>query len=129
MTSPGDTGFMPPQPRAEPLVLSVTEPLTQRSVASLGEMIDHTPPARTVIIDVTGISDFDSFGTSALLALQERVGPRRLVVVGIKQAAERLVAADDLQPDDGDDERGHRRPVPGIVVVTPTATTTSADLL
>jgi anti-anti-sigma regulatory factor len=91
---------------------------------------------------VSDISDFDSSGTSALLALQELAGTDRVVVVGVREAAARLLAIDDLLPSPvadtgnaGDTENAdhppasaRRRLMPGLMMVSPDDAATAEAL-
>jgi anti-anti-sigma regulatory factor len=129
MTSPHGGSFTTGQSDAEPLVVALTEPLSQRSVAGLAEVVAAIPQQRTVIADITAITDFDSQGTAALLALQDRIGRHRFVVVGIREAVARLLSVDDLvQGADETHDAADQAPTPGLVMVTPGATASTAAL-
>lgn len=125
MSSPIDDTRAIARQREEPVVITLAGPLTQRAVARLGAVIADGPPTKTVIIDVSDISDFDSAGTAALLALQELAGSH-VLVVGVREAAARLLAIEDLlsTPAGAGDaaSAAHRKPMPGLMVVTPDGT-------
>ena len=129
MTSTYDEPQVPRRDALEPMVLTLTEPLTERSVSALTEVVEHADAGRTVIVDITGISDFDSQGMSALLGLQDSLGRDRVLVVGVREAVARLVAVEDLVDPSVDAPTRHPQLRTGLVMVSPDATTTSNDLL
>ena len=126
MSSPIEHTTSIARQREEPVVITLAGPLTQQAVARLGALIVDGPPTKTVIVDVSDISDFDSGGTAALLALQELAGSSRVLVVGVREAAARLLAIEDLLPKppgvDDDSAPARRQLMPGLMMVTPDAT-------
>jgi anti-anti-sigma regulatory factor len=136
MSSPIDDTAQVARQREEPAIITLTGPLTQQAVSRLGALIAGGTPSRTVIVDVSDISDFDSRGTSALLALQELAGADRVVVVGVREAAARLLAIDDLLPapaaeatsTDDTSSSGRPRLMPGLMMVSPDDAATAEAL-
>lgn len=134
MSSPIDDTTSIARQREEPVVITLTGPLTQQAVARLGALIVDGPPTKTVIVDVSDISDFDSAGTAALLALQELAGSGRVLVVGVREAAARLLAIEDLLPTPtpatAAEAGAAARPqlMPGLMMVTPSEGATAAVL-
>ena len=132
MSSPIEHTTSIARQREEPVVITLAGPLTQQAVTRLGALIVDGPPTKTVIVDVSDISDFDSGGTAALLALQELAGSHRVLVVGVREAAARLLAIDDLLPtpagEDDESAPARRQLMPGLMMVTPDATA-GADAL
>jgi anti-anti-sigma regulatory factor len=86
--------FIAPEP--QPLVLTVTDPVTRRTAAELVAKVDRIASAGRVVIDLTAIPEFDTDGAAALVGLQESYGPGRVTIVGLRQATARLVGSDDL---------------------------------
>jgi anti-anti-sigma regulatory factor len=110
-TSPRDTTSIASQ-RQEPIVLTLTEPLTRAVVTRLRSVVRGVSRGRPIIVDVTATPAFDSDGTAELLALQEEMGPRRLVIVGMRQAAARILDVPDLVAD-----RPSAGPIPGLILI------------
>jgi anti-anti-sigma regulatory factor len=79
-----------------PLILTVTEPVTRDTATELIARVDRMASSSPVVIDLTAIPDFDSEGAAALVGLQESYGPDRVTIVGMRQAAARLIGFDDL---------------------------------
>jgi anti-anti-sigma regulatory factor len=125
MAAPIDRTTSVARQRDEPAVITLTGPLTRQAVSRLGTLIAGGPPTKTVIVDVSDISDFDSDGTSGLLALQELAGTDRVVVVGVREAAARLLAIDDLLPAPA---AAGQPLMPGLMMVTADVTA-PADVL
>jgi anti-anti-sigma regulatory factor len=80
----------------DPLVLSVTEPVTRDTAAGLVARVGRIAANSRIVIDLTAIPDFDSDGAAALVGLQESLGAERVTIVGMRQAAARLVGTDEL---------------------------------
>lgn len=121
-----------PHSRSEPLVLAMTEALSADAVQRVAEQVHSVSAARLIVVDVTGVPSFDSDGTAALIALQEEVGPGRLAVVGLREAAARLVGNAEVSVEttlDADTGPGIRlRRMPNLVVITCTVVPTAAQL-
>jgi anti-anti-sigma regulatory factor len=83
-------------PQAEPVVLTVTDPVTRESAADLVTRVSRIAPGTRVVIDLTAIPAFDTEGTAALVGLQEEVGADRVAIIGFRQAAARLLGAADV---------------------------------
>jgi anti-anti-sigma regulatory factor len=121
-----------PRSRTEPLVFSLTDALGADTVARLADRIGSVSPSQAIVVDVTGVPSFDSDGTSALFALQERLGHGRLSIVGLREAAARLlgnaeVAVETTVADAAGTDIRLRR-MPNLVVVTCTAAPTADQL-
>lgn len=80
----------------QPLVLTVTEPLTRETAPDLVAKVDRIATSSRIVIDLTAIPDFDSDGAAAIVGLQESYGADRLTVVGMRQATSRIIGVDDL---------------------------------
>jgi anti-anti-sigma regulatory factor len=80
----------------QPLVLTVTDPVTRDTASDLVAQVDRIASTNRVVIDLTAIPDFDTDGASALVGLQEAYGPQRVTIVGLRQATARLVGIDEL---------------------------------
>ena len=121
MPDPHDEHVRIARQRGEPFILTLDGPLTQRAVQQMRDLTRGVPPTRPVIIDVTTISGFDSDGTTELQALQDELGTSRVLVVGFRQAAARLLAlvADLADPPISDDSAATSRllPTPGMLFV------------
>lgn len=81
---------------ADPVVLTITYPLTHQSAEEIAAQVGRIPAATPVVVDLTAIPSFDSDGANVLLALQESMGASRLSIVGFRQAVTRLVGSDDI---------------------------------
>jgi len=110
-TVPRDTSSIATQ-RQEPVVLTLSDALTRPVVSRLRSVVLGVSGGRPIIVDVTTTQAFDSDGTSDLLSLQEEVGPRRLVVVGMRQAAARILDVPNLLADDVAPQ-----PTPGLILI------------
>ena len=73
----------------------MTEPVTRDTATELVAKVDRLATSSPVVIDLTAIPDFDTDGAAALVGLQESYGPERVTIVGLRQAAARLVGIDD----------------------------------
>jgi anti-anti-sigma regulatory factor len=80
----------------DPVVLTVTYPLTHQTAEELSAQVGRIPAATPVVVDLTAIPSFDTDGADMLLGLQDSVGADRLSIVGFRQAVSRLVGCDDL---------------------------------
>jgi len=78
----------------DPVVLPVDHTLTRVVATDLSGQVERLPSDVRVVIDLTGISGFDTDGATVLLDLQDRIGPERLTIVGFRQAAARLVGSE-----------------------------------
>lgn len=92
---PSDAAARP----VDPVVLTVTYPLTHQTAEELAAQVGRIPPATPVVVDLTAIPSFDTDGADMLLGLQDSVGADRLSIVGFRQAVSRLVGGDDLAVD------------------------------
>ena len=132
MPPPNDGTPRIARPRDEPTVITLTEPLNGRAVSRLGGLLSGVLRTGTVIVDVSEVPQFDTQGTSGLLALQELVGADRLVVVGVREAAARLLGLEDLLVERVAPSVGRRgssgpsRVMPGLLTLVPEATSTTA---
>lgn len=81
----------------EPVVLPVGHTLTRIVAADLTGQVERLPADTHVVIDLTGISGFDTDGATELLDLQDRLGPDRMSIVGFRQAAARLIGTDTVE--------------------------------
>ena len=88
------TAFPVPQPSAEPIVLSLTRPLTRQTAVDVVDQIDRIAGGIQVILDLTAIPSFDTDGADVLLRLQDDPN-RNVSIVGFRQAASRLVATEE----------------------------------
>ena len=92
---------------ADPLIIALTEPVTRATADAVVAQVQRAVAGTRVVLDLTGIPAFDSDGVAAVSGLQESLGPDRLTVVGLRQAAARLVGGGDdasietLRPDAG----------------------------
>lgn len=80
----------------EPVVLTVTRPLTHETAADVAAQVRRVPEPTPVVVDLTGIPAFDTDGAGALLGLQDAVGVGRLSIVGFRQAVARIVGETDV---------------------------------
>lgn len=80
----------------EPIVLPVGDTLTRIVAADLSGQVERLPADAHVVIDLTGISGFDTDGATELLDLQDRLGHDRMSIVGFRQAAARLIGSDSV---------------------------------
>jgi anti-anti-sigma regulatory factor len=80
----------------DPVVLTVTYPLTHQTAEELAAQVGRIPAATPVVVDLTAIPSFDTDGADMLLGLQDSIGADRLSIVGFRQAVSRLVGGDDL---------------------------------
>jgi anti-anti-sigma regulatory factor len=80
----------------QPLVLTITDPVTRDTVHDLVARVDRVAATGRVVLDLTAIPEFDSEGAAALVGLQESYGPQRVTIVGFRQATARLVGIDEL---------------------------------
>lgn len=87
--------WQPPVVDRDPLVLSVTDPVTRDTAAELVARVGRIAVGSKVVVDLTAIPAFDSDGAAALISLQESLGAERLTIVGFRQATARLVGADE----------------------------------
>jgi anti-anti-sigma regulatory factor len=81
----------------EPVVLPVGDTLSRTVAADLSGQVERLPADTHVVIDLTGISGFDSDGATDLLDLQDRLGHHRMSIVGFRQAAARLIGSDSVE--------------------------------
>jgi anti-anti-sigma regulatory factor len=75
----------------------VGDTLTRIVAADLTGQVERLPADTHVVIDLTGISGFDTDGATELLDLQDRLGPDRMSIVGFRQAAARLIGSDAVE--------------------------------
>jgi anti-anti-sigma regulatory factor len=75
---------------ADPLVLTVTDPVTADTARDLVTRVGRMAADAPVVVDVTAIPGFDTDGAEALVGMQEELGSDRVTIVGIRQAAARL---------------------------------------
>lgn len=80
----------------DPIVLPVDHMLTRVVAVNLTDQVERLPAESRVVVDVTGISGFDTDGATELLNLQDRIGHDRMTIVGFRQAAARLVGTDAI---------------------------------
>lgn len=103
------------------LVLTVTDPVTRATAADLVARVGRIAGSNPVVIDLTAIPEFDSDGAAAIIGLQESFGSDRVGVVGFRQAAARIIGADDLEnadpPTDADQSGWVVRRLRAIAVV------------
>lgn len=111
----------PSRVAVDPVVLSVTSPLTRQTAVDLARRLERLEPSAPVVIDLTAIPSFDSDGAAELMHLQESHRDRSLSIVGFRQATARLVGAiDDEQAPRLRTESGWtRRNLRNLVVVQP----------
>lgn len=121
MSNPVDKPSLVARQRGEPVVITLNESLTLRSVQRLQSVIRGVSPQRTIILDMTTIPGFDSQGVAELHALQDDVGTDRLVIVGLRQAAARLFGLTVGFADTKGEQLGAPAtgapPTPGMVLV------------
>jgi anti-anti-sigma regulatory factor len=91
------TSALPTQP-ADPLVLSITEPVTRDTAPGIVARVNRLASGSPVVIDLTAIPGFDTDGTSALVNLQESLGAGRVTIVGLRQATARLLGSAESVP-------------------------------
>lgn len=94
-----------PASQHQPLVLTVTDPVTRDTADELVARVDRIAATSRVVIDLTAIPDFDTDGAAALVGLQESYGPQRVTIVGLRQATARLVGIDELTIISAPDQR------------------------
>src|SRR4051794_9261146 len=92
-STPGATPAAESQTQ-DPLILAITEPVTRETAAGLVARVSRVAASSPVVVDLTGIPDFDSEGAAALVGLQESLGPDRVTILGFRSATARLVGAD-----------------------------------
>jgi len=80
----------------DPIVLPVDHMLTRVVAVDLTGQVERLPAEAHVVVDVTGISGFDTDGATELLNLQDRIGHDRMTIVGFRQAAARLIGTDAI---------------------------------
>jgi len=80
----------------DPIVLPVDHMLTRVVAVDLTGQVERLPAESHVVVDVTGISGFDTDGATELLNLQDRIGHDRMTIVGFRQAAARLIGTDAI---------------------------------
>lgn len=80
---------------SDPVVLTITRSLDLDAAMSVAAQVERLPAQAPVVIDLTAIPSFDTDGAELLLGLQDRVGAGRLMIVGFRQAAARLVGSSD----------------------------------
>jgi anti-anti-sigma regulatory factor len=83
-----------PDAGQEPVVITVADALDEETARQVGERVLGLVPRQRVVIDLTAITGFDSDGASRLFELQERIGSDRVAVVGLRQAAARMLGVD-----------------------------------
>ena len=83
---------------AAPVVLSVTEPLTEATAERLSGEVAQIDQDTPVVIDLTAIPSFDSDGAAKLVGLQDRLGADHLTIVGMRQATARLTGVTQPAP-------------------------------
>ena len=86
----------PREREAQPLVLTVTEPVTRDTAPEIVARVGRMANTSRVVIDLTAIPDFDTDGAAAIVGLQESYGPDRVTVVGLRQATARIVGIDEV---------------------------------
>jgi anti-anti-sigma regulatory factor len=105
------------------LVLTVTDPVTRATAGALVARVGRIAGSNPVVIDLTAIPEFDSDGAAAIIGLQESFGSGRIGVVGFRQAAARIIGADEFEavdpPTDGDQSGWVVRRLRAIAVVQP----------
>ena len=79
------------------LVFTVTDPVTRLTASDLVARVGRMATSNPVVIDLTAIPEFDSDGAAAIIGLQESFGSDRISVVGFRQAAARIIGADELE--------------------------------
>jgi anti-anti-sigma regulatory factor len=80
---------------ADPLVLTVTDPVTADTARDLVSRVGRMAADAPVVVDVTAIPGFDTDGAEALVGMQESLGSDRVTIVGFRQAAARLTGTTD----------------------------------
>jgi anti-anti-sigma regulatory factor len=115
------------------VVLTVTETLTRRSARRVSDAVRLLPrPKPSVVIDLTAIPGFDSDGVTELLELRDGVGADRIVIVGFREAATRLLGTVELAAEAtvGDPNRGAKRlrRMPGVAMLTADPSESPAQL-
>jgi len=110
----------PTQPSASPLdpiVFSVTRPLTREVAEDLAVQAQRLSTRHRIVIDLTAIPAFDTDGAFAVARLQERLGGDVVTIVGMRQAAARLTGAGDLAHDSVDRDGWETRRMRNLAVV------------
>lgn len=77
-------------------VLAVTQPLTATTVEQVAADVATAASGEHVTVDLTDIPSFDSDGAGLIADLVQRLGPERVSIVGLGQAAARLTGAGEL---------------------------------
>jgi len=120
------------QDNEDPVVFTLTETLTRRSAKRVTDIVRLLPRQRTVVVDVTAIPGFDSEGVTELMELRDNDRGGRIAIVGMREAAARLVGVSDLAVETaiGDEATGYSRirRMAGVALVTVDAAASAASM-
>jgi anti-anti-sigma regulatory factor len=105
---------------ADPLVLTITDPVTSDTADELVSRIGRLAERNRVVVDLTGIPSFDTDGAEAIVGMQERMA-ERVTIVGFRQATARLTGTDLTAPEEApaEHEQWVVRRMRAIAVVHP----------
>jgi anti-anti-sigma regulatory factor len=105
---------------ADPLVLTITDPVTSDTADELVSRIGRLAERNRVVADLTGIPSFDTDGAEAIVGMQERMA-ERVTIVGFRQATARLTGTDLTAPEEApaEHEQWVVRRMRAIAVVHP----------
>jgi len=78
-------------------VIAVVDALDARTAEQIAADVRALPRQR-VVIDLTAIPAFDSNGAGRLFELQEELGSKRVAIVGMRQAATRMLGDSAGEP-------------------------------
>jgi anti-anti-sigma regulatory factor len=105
---------------ADPLVLTITDPVTSDTADELVSRVGRLAERNRVVVDLTGIPSFDTDGAEAIVGMQERMA-ERVTIVGFRQATARLTGTDLTAPEEApaEHEQWVVRRMRAIAVVHP----------
>jgi len=79
---------------ARPEVIPVTDKVTRATVPDIVARVQRAATSGDVVVDLTGISGFDSDGAAELVRVQEAYAAGRVTLVGLRQATARLMGTE-----------------------------------
>jgi anti-anti-sigma regulatory factor len=104
---------------ADPLVLTITDPVTSETAEQLVSRVGRLAEHNRVVVDLTAIPAFDTDGAEAIVGLQEQMA-ERVTIVGFRQATARLTGTDLTAPEEpAEHEQWVTRRKRAIAVVHP----------
>jgi anti-anti-sigma regulatory factor len=82
------------QADARPEVIPVRDQVTRATVPEIVARVERAATTGDVVVDLTGISGFDTDGAAELMRVQEAYTAGRVTLVGLRQATARLIGTD-----------------------------------